>query len=742
MSFNNNNFRGQSRGNRGNFNRDSEDDFKSKLTSLIVRIGDKATSSLESNIEALANALLADIPKHGTLIQDILFKCISQLTYKAPVYGTLVGLINAKNFEFGKEIVCRLVDEILSALNKKKFIQVKLLIKFIPELVNANVLSVQSIFELYESLLSILNTSSYTQNKADFFVYLVLLTIPHIGELLSKNHFGQISAVIEECESYVESRSTSDKKFYQSYNNGLSDDKLETLFKQIKNLKNDPENPWVVNSILKPWKNFTEQLLNPEVQQHILPTINFTDDDSIEYPQNLNKPLFRLFNEDQYISIEKSIVQEYILDILYFFNSDHKEAAKFIYSLPVQFEIDDVVVETLFGEMFLLPEPTFKVIYYSVIFIDFFKSQPSVIPVFAYAINLLFENIDKLDFEIMDRFALAFAHHLSNFDYKWIWSDWAQALQPINPENPPMVEGATIEDLIKLQNLKIIFIKRVIQSLCRLSYLDKIKQNLPADYHQYLPPAPNPNFKFLSSENPEEENKELVSQSHKLLLSFKTKEPLENLIQTFSAIPSSINCVELLTKCILQIGSTSFSHLTYAIERYLTLFKTVLKSQDDRQECLRSIFEFWKYSQQHIVIVVDKFITFKIIYPIDTVTWFMKPENISRFITESFTWEILHNSIQKTIIVIETLSLDLEENQSEEKEFKLNTSISEQQLLLSELIKGIGSILSNDKNSLNDSSKLLIAGQLKSITRKYFTQIKPVLQSQPQLSNIINQFTQ
>ncbi|EAL72257.1 initiation factor eIF-4 gamma middle domain-containing protein [Dictyostelium discoideum AX4] len=756
-------FNGQPSG-RGNFQRhDPEEDFKSKLTSLIVRIGDKATSSLESNIDALANALLADIPKQSSLIQDILFKCVSSLTYKTPIYATLVGLINVKNSEFGKEVVCRLVDEIFSAMEKKKFHNAKLLIRFIPELVNANVLTINAIFELYETLLSVLNTSDYTPNKADYFVFLVLSTIPWIGEHLSHNHSGQLDAVIEECESYIQSRSTGDKKFYQAYNNGYTDDRLESMLKQIKSLR-DCDQPWIVNGILRPYKHFNETLTSSSSQQHILPTIHFPEDEKLEYPNNLNKPLFRVLSNDNNNSVERYIVEDYIIDILSFFNSDHKECSKFIYSLPVENEIDDIVVETILGEMFMLPEPTFKPIYYSVLFVDFFKSQPSVIPVFAYAINLLFENIHKLDFEVMDRFALAFAHHLSNFDYKWIWSDWAQSLVPPtaaaaaaaatttvegstsneNKEDSTATTTAIIEDENQIRNreLRIIYIKRVLSSLCRLSYLEKIKQNLPSEYHQYLPPSPAPTFKFLNADNPEEESKELIAESHKLLLSFKTKEPLENIISHVANIPSHINIVELLTKCILQIGSTSFSHLTYAIERYITLFKTVLKSQDDRQECIRSIFEFWKLSHQHIVIVVDKFVTFKIIYPIDTVTWFMKPENIDRFITEPFTWECLHNSIQKTIIIIQTLTLDLEENQSQEKEFKLNTSISEQQLLLAELVKGLGSILSSEKYQLGASSKLLISGQLKSIIRKYFNQMKPVIQSQPQLSNIINQYTQ
>ncbi|KAF2069159.1 hypothetical protein CYY_009519 [Polysphondylium violaceum] len=746
MSYNNNNnYRGRnnygSPHQRGGFHpkSDPEEDFKNKLTSLIVRIGDKLSDSLASNIDGLANALLTDISNHNSTIQTILFKCISSLSYKTPIYGTLVGLMNVKNFQFGKEIVCTLIDEINNAFANKKFFSLKLLIRFIPELILANVLHTNAIFELYETLLSVLNTPDYTQNKADYYVYLVMSTIPWIGEHLSKNHLGQLNAVIDELESYVASRSHEDKKFYQPFTD--FDDRLDLLMKQIRNLRD--ENGWVVNSILAPHKHFTEQL-SVSTQHHILPPINLPINDSdYEYP-SFNKPLFRLFIDEQK-TIERYIIEDYIIDTLYFFNSNHKECSRFIYSLPVTFDIGDIVVETLLSEMFMLPKPTFKEIYYSLIFIDLFKSQPSIVPVFAYAINTLFESIDKLDIEIIDRFALTFAHHLSNFDYKWIWADWRTSL-PTYVAAPQ--EGANGEEKAEQQDpnlveFKVLFIKRVLQSLCRLSYLDKIKSSVPPEYYPYLPPAPGPIFRFPSSTNPQEESKEMVAESHQLLLSFKTKDPLEKIISYISSISPSINQPELLTKCILKNGSISFSHLTYAVERYITLFKTILKNEADRQECIRAIFEFWATSHQHIVIVLDKFITFKIINPLDSILFLLNKENYQQYIFEPFSWEIIHNSILKTIIIIDALSKDIQESSpSQEKDFKLNNAIQEQQQLLSELVSGLGFILSEENQQpLSQTQRAFISGQLKSITRKYFSQMKQVLSNQPTLLAIINQYT-
>ncbi|KYR00264.1 initiation factor eIF-4 gamma middle domain-containing protein [Tieghemostelium lacteum] len=726
MSYQNRGFNPRG-GNRGHV--DSNEDLKNRLTSLIIKIGDKPSSAIESNIDGLVNALLHDITTQKEAIQNILFKCISQLPYKTPIYGTIVGIINAKNAEFGKEVVCRLVDEINSALLKKQFNQLKLLIRFIPELINANVLPITAIFELFETLLSFLNSNSYTQNKSDYYVYLVLATLPWIGERLSKTNLGQLNALVEEVESYFSTRSNSEKKFYQPYKE--SDDKLESILKYIKSLRD--ESNWHVDSILQPYLHFQE-VLNTATQ-HILPPIVIPDDSKYEYPL-FTGSCFRLIDDLPMKPIEKFIVEEYLVDIMYFFNSNHREASRFLYSLPVTFEIDEIVVECILSEIFRLPESTFKPIYYSVLFIDLFKTQQSIIPAFAFATNHLFETLDQLDIEIIDRFAGAFAHHLSNFDYKWIWNDWE-----------PILVGDSADQSTLLKRY---FIKRVLESIVRLSYLEKIKSVLPLEYHAYLPPSVSPCFKFYQETTDVSmgdktvepmENKELVSESHKLLLLFTTKEPLDGIISHIANIPASVNVVELLTKCILHIGVTSFSHLTYAIERYITLFKAVFKTPADHQECIRSILEFWRNSQQHQVIVIDKFVTFKILNPQDTIQYFFRPENYSQ-ITETSTWEIIHNSIQKTMIVIDVLSQDLEANKdSAEIQQKLDSALQEQQQLFITLLNGLNDQIQSSVVQSHPLNLKLITGYLKSVSRKYFNQIKPILLNNSALMQIINKIS-
>ena len=59
---------------------------------------------MESNLEGLASVLEADIHNYKTKILKILCDCAVKMPEKTTIYTTLVGLLNAKNYNFGGEV--------------------------------------------------------------------------------------------------------------------------------------------------------------------------------------------------------------------------------------------------------------------------------------------------------------------------------------------------------------------------------------------------------------------------------------------------------------------------------------------------------------------------------------------------------------------------------------------------------------------------------------------------------------
>ena len=112
--------------------------------------------------------------------------------------------------------------------------------------------------------------------------------------------------------------------------------------------------------------------------------------------------------------------------------------------MPIQIGIEsvlDIVVETIFGgrdvlhnslytcrklinvlELFFLPYPPFRRIYYGLIFMELCKESREYMPgVLARAIHIIYDRLNELDVECYIVFTEWFAHHLANFDYKWLW---------------------------------------------------------------------------------------------------------------------------------------------------------------------------------------------------------------------------------------------------------------------------------------------------------------------------------
>ncbi|RXG55100.1 Nuclear cap-binding protein subunit 1 [Armadillidium vulgare] len=77
-----------------------------------------STSSLESNLEGLASVLEADIINYKGKILKILSECAVKMPEKTTIYTTLVGLLNAKNYNFGGEFMDLMTRKLKEALER------------------------------------------------------------------------------------------------------------------------------------------------------------------------------------------------------------------------------------------------------------------------------------------------------------------------------------------------------------------------------------------------------------------------------------------------------------------------------------------------------------------------------------------------------------------------------------------------------------------------------------------------
>lgn len=106
---------------------------------------------------------------------------------------------------------------------------------------------------------------------------------------------------------------------------------------------------------------------------------------------------------------------------------------------------EDLAIDAMFSQIMLLPAPEHKLVYYHSVLTALLQLQvpdhqlryyhqsvtdgskaaaSAVAPSLGRAIRFLFKHVDVLDLELQYRFLDWFAHHLSNFEFRWKWNEW------------------------------------------------------------------------------------------------------------------------------------------------------------------------------------------------------------------------------------------------------------------------------------------------------------------------------
>lgn len=246
-------------------------EIEDRLESLILRVGEKSSSSLESNLEGLASVLEADLSTFRVKILRILTECAIRMPEKCTIYATLVGLLNAKNYNFGGEFVDYIVKTFKENLKIGKWNAARYCLRFISDLVNCHVLAASSLLTLLETLVDCANEDGVPQVRRDWFVFAVLSTLPWVGRELYEKKESQLDHLLVTVEVFLNKRS---KKHWPALKVWSADtphpqeEHLDCLWAQIKKLRQDN---WSEKHIPRPYLAFDSILC--EALQHTLPSI-------------------------------------------------------------------------------------------------------------------------------------------------------------------------------------------------------------------------------------------------------------------------------------------------------------------------------------------------------------------------------------------------------------------------------------------------------------------------------------
>lgn len=187
-----------------------------QIKALLVRVGDfhhitTSLSSLEENVEGLAGALGDELATFGDLIADFVLTAACQLSLQTPVYATLVGLLNARDEDFGAKVVQGGAVRLDAMIRQGRWINAKLVLRFLCELVNARVVKAEGEGSLGEVLTTLAGPlkepdAAVPPARKDLYLYLVVSVLPWVWDALAQEWPDGLPALLETTFAYADRR--------------------------------------------------------------------------------------------------------------------------------------------------------------------------------------------------------------------------------------------------------------------------------------------------------------------------------------------------------------------------------------------------------------------------------------------------------------------------------------------------------------------------------------------------------
>lgn len=638
----------------------------SSWRTLILRIGEKSseyggTIDYKDHIDACFGVVRRELEHSQDEIITFLLQCSEQLPHKVPLYGTLIGLLNLENEDFVKKILESTQKNLQDALDSGDCNKIRVSLRFLTVLMCSKVVQPSSLVVVFETLLSSAATivddekgNPSWQARADFYITCILSCLPWGGSELGEQIPDEIERVMVGIEAYLSIRRHVSDVGLSVFEDIDKIDKLhreqdfvEDLWGRIQDLS---KNNWKLESVPRPHLLYEAQLVagrshdfgpiscpeQPDTSE-ALSGVSFgrqKHEAELKYPQRIRRlNIFSASKTEDLQPIDRFVVEEYLLDVLFFLNGCRKEGAACMVGLPVPFRYEYLMAETIFSQLLLLPQPPFKPIYYTLVIIDLCKSLPGAFPaVVAGAVRALFDRISELDMECRTRLILWFSHHLSNFQFIWPWEEWAYVLEL--PKWAPQR----------------VFVQEVLDREVRLSYWDKVKQSIettPA-LEELLPPKGVPDFRYGIEDNDKTEYT-LSTELNAMVKGRKTARDVVIWLEE-SVIP--VNGLDVALRVVVQtlldIGSKSFTHLITVLERYGQVIAKMCPNEETQILLIAEVSEFWKNSAQTTAITIDRMMGYRLISNLAIVKWVFSSPNIDLFHTTDRLWEILRNALNKT----------------------------------------------------------------------------------------------
>ncbi|MCJ1472825.1 hypothetical protein MMC13_001474 [Lambiella insularis] len=632
----------------------------------------KRTEDEISNIAQVIAEGYDDEALRNTFL-DLAWQLVLEQPFKIPFVAAIVLLINPQKPEVAQEMLSRAGKAMHESLQTGAWREVKLVLRFLACL--QGLLEGDGVFPILEELFSRavdLQTASSEDVLGLELVKIILLTITYLMASSATGCDEQALALLEKTD-IIASTAHALEALVDPYPGNEEENTHEpqsVIGLLQRQLQTEAGQFWNLACVPRPWKFGATSHRLEEAPKHSIPEIIIPSPVLSGAHPRLPEIYFSVY-ADQDIEtvpptsdIASSVLRDSLTDTINILDYNRNATAKFLVDVDCYFapgtfvkratpfdklrdiagdqstwKPEDVAVDAVFSQLFQLPFPEHKLVYYHAVLTEACKIAPAAIaPSLGRAIRYLYKNVDAMELELEYRFMDWFSHHLSNFGFTWKWTEWVDDVE------------------LPLVHPKKAFMVGALEKEIRLSFAQRIRGTLPEPYQPLISEAKEkdtPDFKYNSDLIP------YATQAREILRLLRAKAPDSDVAVPIDAIQDLaidhglpdilIPSTDAYVTSICFIGSKSLSHVLSCIERCKERLLAIgSASEASRRQIVASVMAYWAEKPGVGVNIVDKLLNYTILTPMCVVEWVLVDQLArGKILAHAHVYEMVASTVHK-----------------------------------------------------------------------------------------------
>ncbi|TQV92171.1 hypothetical protein V2A60_004466 [Cordyceps javanica] len=640
-----------------------------------------------------------------SLYVNLVLQMVLEQPLKTPFVAAVVLVANALKPEAMEIVLERLAKDLESAIAAGQWTQVKLYLKFMACLQCS--LEGDGVFPLLEELFNRaadLQTASSEDTIGTEIVKIILLTIPY-AMVSAPGDCKQKAAELMEKTDIIASEPHALHALVDPYYTKSNEDSptasASVLVLLQKQLQAEASKDWELACLPRPWQmsladvETQDKLTN--ARKHAIPAISIPAN-VVAGPRALFPEVYLSVYAEQEVEsvpgtqhVASSLIRDVLVDTINGLNYNRNATARFLMDIDCYFadgtfvkratpfdelrnlagnnrstwKPEDVAVDTVFSQLFQLPTPECKLVYYHSVLTEACKLAPAAIaPSLGRAIRYLYRNNPRMDLELSYRCVNWFSHHLSNFGFTWKWAEWS--------------DDAALSDLHPAKW----FLNGALDKEIRLSFAQRIQKTLPEAYQHLIGPEKEqdvPDFKYKNPDTPFSAEGQQIGALLRRKATDEEIQPTIDAIQAQAkdqALDPVVTSIDVFVTAMCWVGSKSLSHVLACIDRSKArLIDAGAASSAARAQIISSVMAYWHSHPGVALSIIEKLLNYSILTPFSVADWAILADSASHkgspgaALAQPHIYEAIFNTVSKvTARVRQVVGAPADEEEARAKE--------------------------------------------------------------------------